>query len=399
MDPLSATGLIFIFGVVLGACEKFFAPPPDETEGDVCKKCHTSPDEPASSSFHLFGRADQGAHDAHRQTRFTRPIGCPQCHTLPTPETLWETPTHINQSVDIYAQDNPWIQGYDSLTAECTTACHVPRRWTEKHEENCSFCHTKTVPPHDITDRRICSRCHTETIGSDGQFISLDKHIDGAIEVRQNICEGCHEYPPDSHMANQPDDVVTQLIMGCDHCHLEKPVSGFRTSVDDPHRSGTVDFQENLCVSCHDFPPTDGAHPTHTNDAGIACTTCHEALPTTDDTIFYHMSTTTKVSFPEGPAMINHHGDPLQPAWDDSAKTCSSIGCHGAGLAAGQLMSPLSWDDQSGEAKECGACHHVPPSEPEFHQLFQSQGESSCPECHTPVPSEEHVNGEVNLRP
>jgi predicted CxxxxCH...CXXCH cytochrome family protein len=50
------------------------------------------------------------------------------------------------------------------------------------------------------------------------------------------------------------------------------------------------------------------------------------------------------------------------------------VACHGAGLAEEPSVTP-SWDDRSGAASACGACHGAPPQN---HTASTDCGRSSC---------------------
>jgi predicted CxxxxCH...CXXCH cytochrome family protein len=50
------------------------------------------------------------------------------------------------------------------------------------------------------------------------------------------------------------------------------------------------------------------------------------------------------------------------------------VACHGAGLVDSPLVIPV-WTDTSGAAKQCGACHGIPPTQ---HTASTSCDRATC---------------------
>jgi predicted CxxxxCH...CXXCH cytochrome family protein len=58
--------------------------------------------------------------------------------------------------------------------------------------------------------------------------------------------------------------------------------------------------------------------------------------------------------------------------WD--GKSCRQVACHGQGLVDSPAVVP-TWNDSSGAARACGACHGIPPTQ---HTASTSCDRSIC---------------------
>jgi predicted CxxxxCH...CXXCH cytochrome family protein len=113
------------------------------------------------------------------------------------------------------------------------------------------------------------------------------------------------------------------------------------------------------CGACHgrgDDPwPSAGAHPAHKNPTltvSIDCSNCHVVPAAIMDPT--HLDGVVHVTFSSLALARN-----AIPTWDGTK--CSSVACHGAQLP--DPTAPPVWNDTSGAAAACGACHGIPPSQ------------------------------------
>ena len=176
-------------------------------------------------------------------------------------------------------------------------------------------------------------------------------------------CTSCHGSPPAGHYPGP-----------CTNCHIEANAAGTALTGGPLHLDGRVELGDGSgkCGACHgngnDPWPSTKAHPAHQNPSitePIACSSCHP-VPTS---ILApgHLDGVVDIGF-SGLAMSRG----AEPVWNGSS--CESVACHGANLDAPPAVVPV-WDDASGRAGKCGACHGVPPLD---HTASTSCNRSDC---------------------
>jgi predicted CxxxxCH...CXXCH cytochrome family protein len=126
------------------------------------------------------------------------------------------------------------------------------------------------------------------------------------------------------------------------------------------------------CSACHGSNgspwPTTGAHAAHQSPAlttPIDCASCHPVPQNLHDA--GHLDGVVQVKFG---GRAEDRG--AAPTWDGAS--CREVACHGARLRDAPLVVP-AWNDASGAASACGACHGIPPSQ---HTASTSCDRSTC---------------------
>jgi predicted CxxxxCH...CXXCH cytochrome family protein len=182
-------------------------------------------------------------------------------------------------------------------------------------------------------------------------------------ESEKMTCGSCHASPPPGHFPG-----------ACTTCHAEANADGTALVPGPLHMNGRVDLGSGsgTCGACHgkgDDPwPGSAAHASHrdpTLAAPTACTTCH-AVPAAVISPG-HLNGTVEITL-SGPALARGSG----AAWNGT--TCTSVACHGSALVDPPRVVP-AWTDASGAARQCGACHGVPPTQ---HTASTSCDRSTC---------------------
>lgn len=140
------------------------------------------------------------------------------------------------------------------------------------------------------------------------------------------------------------------------------------------------------CTDCHDVTKLQGAHSVHVNgatySAGFACTECHE------DRLGSHATLPLSVSFGslanrtdrtlDDSLSKDRSGASNAAHFDTSAKTCSSVYCHGATVDGAAGSTTAAWDSGTALA-DCSSCHSSPPSLNGFHP---DASYGTCDACH-----------------
>jgi len=174
------------------------------------------------------------------------------------------------------------------------------------------------------------------------------------------------------------------------------------------------------CTTCHGLPPATDAHAIHfTADTGanggvphaqLTCLHCHKNVTSVTDPDHINRADGTLVPVPaevrfDEPASLAAVTQPGAtragtPAYDKTARTCSNVYCHGAGLkvAAKNAGASPAWGAPQGSV-HCGDCHGIPPAD---HASGITQ--LACHRCHGDaidasgnVNPATHVNGKVDL--
>ena len=198
-------------------------------------------------------------------------------------------------------------------------------------------------------------------------------------------CDACHEAIPGTHAR------YATIASDCTSCHV----------ADGAHINGTIDVNDLGCDGCHGkgplgAPPAGllgmngpavGAHARHL-DGSIAdrmskparCQSCHVVPETIDAPGHLDLA---------APADVRLGAD---ETYDPTTLTCT-VGCHW------DRDPGPRWDDDSGAARSCTACHAMPPpktrdggphppSEPTL---------ATCLGCHT-FDASTHVDGQVDFQ-
>ena len=289
----------------------------------ACPTCHGAGDRnypPRDPCFFPADSVRPGAHAAHVLPSQVRSIGlpCSTCHPMPPAQVIGGT--HGNGTVDVIFDPMVVAPGasYDAATGGCTVSCH------------------------DVGGAR------PRPLWSDTTPLG---------------CGDCHGSPPTGHFPGP-----------CTNCHEEPNADGTALSGALLHLNGKVDLGDGSgqCGACHgrgDDPwPATGAHPSHASPTlsdPVACSNCHVVPATVMDPT--HLDGVVHVTL-AGLAVARDAG----ASWD--GESCTSVACHGAQLADVPAVVPR-WDDDSGAASACGACHPIPPSQ---HTSSTSCDRATC---------------------
>jgi len=216
--------------------------------------------------------------------------------------------------------------------------------------EGCRACHG--APPDTVRHppNNRCFRCHGYVIDEDFNFSQPDLHQNGSVEYAVG-CSSCHGWdrgvsPPQS------------LAGGC------TPGTAGTGAHEAMRRNAPVAHQVN-CSNCHVVPLSNWSEG-HIDGDGKA------------EVVFSNLAV----------------ADGAAPVWNGS--TCAGVYCHGATLQGGTNTEP-DWQDTSGAAGACGACHRLtdPDGNPDV----------DCSSCHPSsvdgnrniLPFGTHINGTIDL--
>lgn len=314
-----------------------WAPMLDKNDAESCGLCHDgveakpdgvrfpAPGAPSCTSCHEKGvldcstchkeRPESGAHTAHLALEGQAGgLVCASCHELPGPSVI--AGNHGNGQVEVRFDPAriPAGASYEASSKSCAVYCH-------------DHGGARARPSWD--------------------------------EPGPMRCGDCHGAPPDAHYPG-----------ACTTCHREANGEG-NSLIEGPfHLNGKIDLGDGSggCGACHRENPDSGAHVAHrspTLTTPVACGECHPSYDSPQSP--GHLDGVVHVSFG---ARAKAFG--AAPSW--SAGTCASVACHGAGLTQPPGVLP-SWQDTSGAASQCGACHGVPPLQ---HTPSTDCGRSDC---------------------
>lgn len=428
---------------------------PAKTE--VCLQCHDQPPGRSPLGTPEERRDHIGAHQTHLVDQpLSTNVTCDNCHEVPTPENNLTGHLDADRSraevkfsaLAIAAEGTP--PSFDPEQMICSGVyCHGATlgggkmkepRWndTDSIAKECDSCHgappplPHIQPQHALSHRAeqsalACFQCHDKTAGPNQTIADKTTHVNGVIDVKEDICEVCHGQPPSNpEHPNHPDRE------DCWNCHPsvgEPEEIGQRPVILDPalHNNGTIDLFDNpevICVQCHGTsgndnpaPPNDtrgnfnrdsrgiGAHQQHLHSqktGNIECGSCH----TVPEDIFseLHRNGTTDLKF-GGAAVFQN----VVTHYDRPTQTCN-VYCHGETLSGGKLNEPV-WTDLSGRPAECDSCHGAPPPLPHMqplHKLRHREAEEKldCSMCHdetagprqTIADPTTHLNGTIDVK-
>lgn len=317
----------------------------DRTEPS-CDTCHgTGPlGAPPDGLLGVESGSAVGAHARHLDALLPDRVGpvaaCEDCHEVPA---AIDDPGHVDQT----APADVVLDGtFDVAGRTCVVGCH--------------FDSSPGPGWNDGAAARSCDACHgmPPAVARDGT-----PHPPSVAEV--GACTSCHPFGLDTHV----DGAVDVVPLGCDGCHGEGPLGA-----PPPGLFGEDDH------------PAIGAHARHL-DPTIAdrigrvarCTDCH-VVPDAID--------------------ADGHIDGARPAdvrlrlggvYEDGARTCVS-GCHW------DRDPGPAWDDDSGAARACDACHAMPPATTRTGTAHPPSAPDTavCAGCHVLDPTT-HVDGVVDL--
>lgn len=320
----------------------------DEPEGPfACSTCHGDGDRafpPRDPCWHPEEAPSAGAHALHSE----RGVVCATCHGERDVAAL-AGGAHGDGVLDVVLDPARAGEGarFDAATRTCATTCH------------------------DRGGSRPGPRWEGGAL--------LD-------------CGSCHASPPVDHYAGT-----------CDRCHAEASPDGTALALGPLHINGVVDLGDGTegCGACHgegdDPTPDQGSHAAHADPSvrvPIDCAECH--LVPDEPLAPSHFDETPEAEVVLGP-LASARG--RTPVYD--APSCRDVACHGAGLGGGAFLEPR-WDEPTGAASACGACHGTPPPAP-----HTTASTCSSLSCHgglaTPGPGVSelgrtlHVDGRVDL--
>ncbi len=313
---------------------------------------------------------------------------------------------------------------------------------------DCRECHGDDYAGGSVGSSCTSAGCHAEPVESCGTCHAASP-TSGAHEGHDVPCRSCHEVPNDARSPHHPDGLVeipltgvaaigdrhpefdastsrcsdvychggatpawqSTALLDCSSCHAAPPESHARFATADSdctschgdgvHVDGKVDLATLACDACHGKGPLGappgglelamngpavGAHARHldasiANRIGrvVACDACHSV-----------------------PAEIGSpgHVDGTAPA-DVVLRSGESYGptTHGCVVGCHWSLDPgPSWDDDSGAARACDACHGLPPLVTRTGTTHPpvSGGQAACASCHLFDPAT-HVDGKVDF--
>ena len=214
-------------------------------------------------------------------------------------------------------------------------------------------------PMHVATQKISCSECHYATTTTGTTITNTSVHDNGAINVIFNA-SGLNK--------NGAFNASTQTCSNV-YCHS----NGLGT-YKQPTWGGAV-----TCTSCHDFPPADGAHLTHIQNASLltqaygnteiksdknsyafGCGNCHPTDPSK------HADGVIEISLnpADGGVLKSKNASTAYRTGTGLTTVCNQIYCHsngasGPGSNLSTAQSP-QWGSTLG-TNECGGCHGNPP--------------------------------------
>lgn len=279
-----------------------------------------------------------GSHAAHHAQE------CTECHPARVDARV---PTHPNGEVNIEFGEIASASGahpkFDPADKACSVHCHLTHEmiWGDETKLGCDGCHEAPPTSHarfvDLPGNGIedFSLCNACHLG-------VSRHLDGELQTKDLPCDGCHGSGPLG--APPPGLGGTQ----------ESPAIGAHVRHLDPTLADRIG-RVARCDDCH-VVPKEILSPGHV-----------DGTPPADVTLRQN------------------------EVYDADQRTCT-VDCHFS-----KTPGP-KWDDASGAARTCDACHAFPPlvtrtgvahppAEPELQV---------CRTCHRFDPST-HVDGKVDF--
>ena len=235
----------------------------------------------------------------------------------------------------------------------------------DTESQTCSnvYCHGTGTAKWGADQPLVCGSCHEAPPAWHAQ-IADTLPATGDVDFADTECVRCH-----GSGAKHIDGELDTVPMACDTCHGKGPLGAPPPTVDGAMAA-----------------PAIGAHQRHL-DATLSdrighvarCDDCHE-VPSTADALG-HIDAAA-------PADVTLHSG---EAYTFATKRCD-VACHW-NVEPGPV-----WDDTSGAARECDACHGFPPVKTRTgtaHPPAPAELDV-CLDCHVFDP-ERHVDGQVDF--
>ncbi len=266
-------------------------------------------------------------------------LACTECH--PSHDSAREA-DHPDGKVELafsaLAHAGGAMPAYDPASKTCTDVyCHGgrPRVWQESGQLGCDGCHDD--PPASHAQFATAQTDCTTCHGS------MANHIDGKLDVASLGCDACHGKGPDGAPPPGLGGVASSPAVGAHARHLDATL---------PDRIGKV----ARCDACHVVPDAVSS-PGHI-----------DASPPAD----VRLGT--------------------QESYDPTTRRCT-VDCHFDRDPGPQ------WDDASGLARACDACHGMPPVKTRIGTPHPPAAPSLsvCVTCHKFDPTT-HVDGKVDFQ-
>ncbi len=294
-----------------------------------------------TSACHARGLEKCDTCHAERPETGSHPAHMLSCDTCHPPRLDARSAAHPGGQVEIVfsglAQTGGLAPRFDAAAGTCAG----------------TYCHGDGEPAWGATGGLACDSCHAAVPATHARYASAETD-----------CSSCHLVGP-SHV-NGAIDVVP---LGCDGCHGKGPLGA--------PPPGLFGSETGLAV---------GAHARHL-DATISdrigkiarCDDCHDVPATIDAPGHIDVTAPADVSLRAG------------ESFDVATRACT-VGCHW------DRDPGPRWDDASGAARACDACHGMPPAKtrdggahPPTEPVLDA-----CLGCHTFDPGS-HVDGEVDF--
>jgi len=292
-----------------------------------------------SSNCHAEGVESCGTcHDAQPETGAHLAHGqdCASCHPVRTDARSEDHPGGaVELAFSGLALAGGAAPSFDAGEKSCAGVyCHgeETRRWEEPGPLGCGGCHANPPASH--------TRFAEPDEGCDACHGSEDGHLDGRFELAELACSACHGAGPLGAPPRGLDGSTSGGAVGAHRRHLDPTLEG---------RIGRV----AKCDDCHVVPKAVDAEG-HLDAAAPA------------------------------DVVLKKSGE-----YEPSTRSCTSA-CHW-GVAPGP-----SWDDQSGAARACDACHGMPPLVTRLGATNPPSSPELCSLCHVFDPLR-HVDGKVDF--
>lgn len=347
----------------------------DGQKNDLCKECHTSPNELPVAFFQKYGKIEEiGAHKFHLNPRWSEAVPCFRCHHEVTEATRYEHALGNENDVIIngFVGSDGRVEIYDATAKSCQVYCHGHQEmsWNKEiqtSELECLSCHESDTEDdvHIKGDTEKCGTCHP---------FDQQSHVNGGIEVvtidltEENTCLECHDAEDEVHQTHRAPQNSTPKDCRNERCHVAvggelslsehflDPEKGIRINGRFPGEM--FNAVEHSCqIACHGESHLMVWRPTV-----LDCNSCHE---------------------------------PTTPAHD--VENCSI--CHPNIDAEGRVIDRSKHGDFEVQRIDnvCIACHDTPPA--------NHSGRTVCGECHTSVPetpfriseTDPHRNGQADI--
>ncbi|SNB47898.1 CxxxxCH/CxxCH domain-containing protein [Geobacter sp. DSM 9736] len=291
------------------------------------------------------------------------------------------------------------------LLALCLVVAISGAAQAAQYSMTCASCHG--MPPLDDTTRNIgtgafqgnhqthqpavatatdCAMCHNVTGFHNG-------HMDGRINLQPNVnnSPATAQYRVGGAAVAFKNQTSVPVLGSCSNanCHFER-----QTPVWGSPKLGAR--SEAVCSTCHDAVPTTDAHAKHTAfiasknsvPAADTCNSCH-VTNYGDAAHAFEVGRAIKVQLASGKYSTATKASYL-PSQQSSrvAGDCSNLYCHSNG--AGSFTKP-NWGTPASGA--CGTCHANPPVT-STHQTFGAAA-NNCSTCHIDTDAA-HVNTKID---